>query len=54
MMEKLWLGTWLRFVLQMRLAPYVPIPPHVCQLLLKQAALQPGDEASARSHHCFA
>ena len=44
LMEKLWLGTWLRFGLHMRLAPFVPMPIHVVQVVLRQAGLKAGDE----------
>lgn len=43
-MESLWLGSWLRFVTGNRLAPFVPMPPHVVTALLRTSKLSPGEE----------
>ena len=43
MSHGLWLGSWARFVVGNRLAPYVPTPHDVAPHLLKLAALRPGE-----------
>ena len=42
-MEGLWLGTWARFLVGNRLAPYVPTPKHVGSEMLKLARVGPKD-----------
>lgn len=39
----LWLGSWLRFILGNRLAPFVPTPLHVQQRMLSLAAVKSTD-----------
>jgi tRNA A58 N-methylase Trm61 len=38
-----WLGSWLRYMLRTRLAPYVPVPPKVGRALFDLAQLRPGE-----------
>ncbi|CAI7782323.1 unnamed protein product [Closterium sp. NIES-53] len=40
---RLWLGSWARFLLGQRLAPYVPTPPHVVREMLRLARAGPDD-----------
>jgi tRNA A58 N-methylase Trm61 len=42
-MERLWLGTWLRFWFGTRAAPYVPTPSHVGLKMLKLAQVTKDD-----------
>lgn len=39
----LWLGSWVRFLMRTRLAPFVPTPNKVGMRLLSLAELQPGE-----------
>ncbi|KAL1499687.1 hypothetical protein AB1Y20_011884 [Prymnesium parvum] len=43
MASQLWLGSWLRFIVRSRLAPYVPTPPEVATDMLTLARLKPGE-----------
>lgn len=42
-MQALWLGTWARFLLGSRLAPFVPTPRHVARCMLDLARVGPAD-----------
>ena len=37
-----WVGSWLRYVARLRLAPFVPVPRSVGTTMLELAKLQPG------------
>ncbi|KAG8464235.1 hypothetical protein KFE25_003298 [Diacronema lutheri] len=43
MAEGLWLGTWARFLVGNRLAPFVPTALPVCKAMLRLARVGPGD-----------
>ena len=38
-----YLGSWLKYMARLRLAPYVPAPTIVCNTMLELAALKPGE-----------